>query len=195
MARKHLLILALTLTLILIGQTSFAQPKFGLGVRISYNSPATGAVDGWAPSFDGGLLYELNATYFFNDSLSLELSGGQSTVDNSKGVFTGKIGELTQTPILLTSRVHYGDGGGFSPYVGLGLGYHFQSLDGSFSSSATAEDRFGWHVAGGLEMFLSEHVSLNLDLKYTMRLTDGFATGLGYMAGIGVKYYFGQAGK
>lgn len=45
---------------------------------------------------------------------------------------------------------------------------------------AFADDAVGYHVNAGIECFLSEHVALNMDLKYVMLDADIGFNGAGY---------------
>lgn len=201
MKKKTIVVFYLAGFLLVFGQASLAQEagKFGLGVRGSYYDIDTGVVVARDPVIDSSASYGVNLTYFFSDVFSLELSGEYAKADVNIATLGGKVGELTQVPILLTARLHLPIDKTISPYIGVGAGYYFNDFDKTIASSTLtgADNSVGYHVTGGIEVFFMQHCAINLDLKYIWNQAD-FQRTTGtekfdldaFAAGVGFKYYF-----
>jgi outer membrane protein W len=208
--------------LVVFSSTVYAAdpPKFGVGVRVGHNFYRGGNMDitdsglGYAGKYDysnnSTWMYGINGTFKFNEYFSLELAIDRTTGSKHEvkvGGMSLKTGDTTQTPITLTARLHY-PVGMFSPYIGLGGGYYFNSYDkdNTFWNPATStkvDDAWGFHVNAGSEFFLTQerNLALNLDFKYVWTKTDLKGT-LGptwvsgsinldsFIVGMGIKYYF-----
>jgi outer membrane protein W len=208
--------------LVVFSSTVYAAdpPKFGVGVRVGHNFYRDGSTEITASGFGivgnydysnkSKWLYGINGTAKINEYFSIELGIDRTTgsqCDLKVGGISIKTGDITQTPITLTARLHY-PVGMFSPYVGVGGGYYFNSYDkdNSFwnpAVSASVDNGWGFHVNAGSEFFLTQerNLALNLDFKYVWTKTDLKAT-LGanslsgslnldsFIVGMGIKYYF-----
>jgi len=199
---------------------AYAAPKFAVGARAGGNFYKDGGMDvSWVGFGNIGkvdyenktaFMYGVNGTVQFNDYFSIELGVDRinSTQSDFKiGAASYKAGEITQTPITMTARLHY-PVGIFSPYIGAGAGYYFRSYDkdNAFWNPAVTVDidnGWGYHVNTGTEIFLtpSRNLALNLDFKYVwtkadLKATNGATSLTGsmdlnsFVAGIGIKYYF-----
>ena len=189
--------------------------KSGFGARVSYVTYSGDeltlygvAVDVEADSTPS---FGLNYTYLFNNYSSLEFSIDYIKTDaqfKALGLSLN-MGELTQIPVLLTLRLHPAASTKVKPYLGFGVGYYSNSFDtNSFNASLIygtgakidVDDSFGFHVNGGVEFFIAENYSFNLDLKYLLNKADakvnisGFTTEEMSMdavvVGVGLRYYF-----
>jgi outer membrane protein W len=218
--KKLLGIVVLSFVMVLVSQSSFAQEakKFAFGARVSYNIFQDDEIELFNTNidteYDSSVSISADFTYLFNESFSLELSLGYLKTDMTVSRFGDKLGygELTQIPILLTGRYHFSVNDKVMPYIGLGVGYYLNDMEdadgnGDFFDDAPsgvnsfADDAFGFHLAGGVEYFVTDNVALNLDLKYVLLSTTIGFDGAGYdendsttlnsfVFGIGAKYYF-----
>jgi len=190
--------------------------KWAVGARVSYADPIDDTVQGIDVEFDGTPLIEANLAYHFNSVFSIELGVGYLSSDiqvKASGVSL-EFGEITQVPVLLTLRAHIPTGGSIVPYVGAGVGYYFNDFDFSnlFNAAFAAiqvnnargevDDSFGFHVNGGVDVFVTDSVALNLDLKYIWNQVDFTFSAAGvapvtsefdvdvFTAGVGLKFLF-----
>lgn len=205
MKKVMIVVMCVTALFLHFGKTGLAQEserKFGIGARVNYLDISTGAVVGRDPKVDANYLAEVDLSYFFNEDFSLELSAGYAKSDVTMVVpgFSGTVGELTQVPVLLTGRLHFPTGTMATPYVGMGLGYYFNSFDGrSGTPGSTAEfdDSFGYHVNGGIEFLVARNMGISLDAKYVWNQSEFGTSGSkrdvdldAFAAGLGLTYYF-----
>lgn len=161
---------------------------------------------------DAAPLFEGNLTMFPINWFSLEFSAGYTKTDINNDDFGVSLdfAEFKQIPLLLTGRFHWWNRSeNFTLYGGGGIGYYINDAEISdlFSTAVpgtklSADDSFGFHLAGGLEWFIASNWALNLDLKYTINKADftltvpGFAPDSAefdlnaFIGGVGIKYYF-----
>jgi len=189
------------------GQTALGAEKFGVGVNVSFMGTAdTGSGD--AIDFDGTTLIGLNATAYLNRLISLSVDLGYSQIDlDAGGGIIGAVesaGELNQTPLLVTARVHLPLFDSVDPYVGGGIGYYFNDFDTSdfvtlLGGQITVDDSFAAHINAGLEVIVWESLAFNVDLKYLWSEADlsdpasilsGDLEMRTFVAGVGLKLYF-----
>ena len=210
------------LFLFVFSSTVYAEdsPKFGVGVRVGHNFYKDGNINlsGSGASIGGDYsnksvwMYGINGTYRHNDYFSLELALDRtikSQSDFKAGGTSWNTGDIQQMPLTLTARFHWPIGN-FSPYVGAGLGYYWNSYDqnNTFWNPAAVvsmDNSVGYHVNAGSEFFLdaTKNLALNLDFKYVWNKADITATNAGagvrltgsmnldsFVVGLGIKYYF-----
>jgi outer membrane protein len=181
--------------------------RFGIGVRVGYGdySDDDQTFSGGKVELesDGTFMYEVNLTYFLHEYFSLELGVDYTETDvylNYSSGMSGKAGDLEQIPVLLTGRMHFSTNHKVTPYLGVGIGYYFNDFDSdSGSSNIDVDDSFGFHVNGGLEVFITDDAAINLDMKYVWEEVDVDNNFPGsdeefkrnqFVAGVGLKYYF-----
>ncbi len=99
---------------------------------------------------------------------------------DSRG-YTETLGDLVQVPILFTARFHFPAPPAVSPYLGMGLGYYINSFDAESDSIRRIYDRrgdldldnsFGFHIAGGVELFVVPVGAITIDMKYVWTEAD-----------------------
>jgi outer membrane protein W len=221
--KRYLFVAFVMVALVLFTKPVFARDagEFGVGMRLSHYFIQDDSFTAAAfvtveidSKFDDSELFELNLTYFLCKFFSLELSAGyiQTDLDASFMGFEGRYGEIEQFPILLTGCFHWPVNEWFRPYAGGGVGYYLNDIEradgpGEFFNGSPAgvtafvDDGFGFHVDAGIELFISDHFALSLDVKYTwLRVDIGFegagldskeSTSLNaVVVGAGLKYYF-----
>ena len=160
---------------------------------------------------DTTVAFGLNSTYYFNNHSSLEYSLDYVRTDVKLEAlgYSFNMGELTQIPLLLTLRLHPSTNATVRPYFGVGVGYYLNSFSTNSYNAALiygagakfdVESSFGFHVNGGVEFFIAENYSFNVDLKYLLNKADCGVSVSGYtreemelnsvVVGVGLKYYF-----
>jgi len=192
-----------------------APRKSGFGARISYVTYSGDELTlyGVAVDVEADITtsFGLNYTYLFNNYSSLEFSIDYINTDAQFEAlgYSLTMGELTQIPVLLTLRLHPAASTKAKPYLGVGLGYYLNNLDTDSTNAALVygsgaeidvDDSFGFHVNGGVEFFIAENYSFNLDLKYLLNKADAKVNVAGFtteemsmdavVVGVGLKYYF-----
>ncbi|MBI9075577.1 MAG: OmpW family protein [Desulfatibacillum sp.] len=190
--------------------------KMGVGLELGYNQISDSSIPdapGVDAEFDGSFIFGATGSYFFTDFFSMEMTLDYTKTDVDANGFGRSIdmGEVSSVPWLLTARLHYPNESIVSPYIGAGVGYYFNNFDpSSFLVNAAApraydldmENSFGFHINGGAEVFATENVALDFDLKYTWNSADfdevlnGVTISSGsldmdaFTATVGVKYYY-----
>ncbi len=169
--------------------------KSGFGIRVNYANYQDGDENifgsGAGIEVDDDFGFGVNYTAFVSENFSLELSADyiESDVELRGGGFSAD-DELEQIYALLAGRIHPELIGRILPYLSGGIGYFFNDMD-----SEDVDDSFGYFIGAGVEVFLSDSLSLNLDLKYiwTEIETDTVSVDIAedpFIAGLGLKYYF-----
>ena len=172
--------------------------KNGLGIRVNYANYQDGDENifgsGADLEIDDDYGFGVNYTYFCSENFSLELSADyiESDVELSGGGYSGD-NELEQISALLAGRIHPELIGRILPYLSGGIGYFFNDMD-----EDDVDDSFAYFIGAGVEVFLSDSLSLNLDLKYIWTEIEIDESGypsvdIGedpFIAGLGLKFYF-----
>lgn len=189
--------------------------RSGLGVRASYLKYETDDYMVYGVNVDvdpdDAVGFGINYTYFVNNNFSFELSADyiKTDVELSALGLSGDAGEIKQIPVLLTGRIHADLSRKASPYLAAGVGYVFNDIDTNpttaefiYGSGAEfdVDNSFAFHVGAGIEVFLSDNIAFNLDLKYIWTETEASVNVSGFesvdfdlnpfVAGLGIKYYF-----
>jgi outer membrane protein len=189
--------------------------RSGLGVRVSYVNFSDDDYSVYGVNVDvepdDAAGFGINYTYFVNNNFSFELSADYIKTDVKLSALglSGDAGEIKTIPVLFSGRVHADASSKVSPYLAAGLGYFFNDID---TNNNTAEfiygpgakfdvdDSFGFFLGGGIEIFLSNNIGFNLDLKYIWTEAEASVNKAGFtaedlelnpfVAGLGLKYYF-----
>ena len=188
------------------------NPDFSVGLMGGYALPAEEGYGG-AATFGFSLAYRVTA------NLAVEVSGlrFQSQLEGSSdGLSRGK---LATFPLSLNLKGSYPVNDRFSPYAIVGIGYFFNSFalcdsvqaewnPVGFDVREEVENSWGLLVGAGLDYFLTQNLSVNLDIRYCMSKTKGSwsftdqVTGTALsgnlqelslntlVLGVGVKFYF-----
>lgn len=189
--------------------------KSGFGAKVSYMTYSGDELNLYGVRVDveadNTLSYGLNYTYLFNDYSSLEFSVDYIRTDVQFAALglSLNVGEFTQIPALFTFRLHPATTGTVKPYFGAGVGYYFNSFDTNSYNAALiygagaeidVDNSFGFHINGGVDFFIAENYSLNVDLKYVLNKADAEVNIPGFTreemsmdavaVGIGLKYYY-----
>lgn len=146
--------------------------------------------DKWLP--------EVDFTYFFSPNFAAELV---LTVPQKQDVFLNdaKIGTLKHLPPVLSAQYHFTGLGPVKPYVGGGVNLtRFSQVDLAGGAVTVDKTSIGPALQAGVDYTLSQHWSLNLDIKKVWIRTDVKAGGstLGtikidpLLLGLGVGYKF-----
>lgn len=190
--------------------------KFGIGARLYNFETGTNNMNEVDIAFDSAFPIDLNLTWRFMDSLSLEFSTTRFTqeVDAKRDDFSGYLGDLTQTPLFLTlkyeQQIHESD---IYMYFGVGGAYFINELDfkkrefpdsffGVNYKNVDIDNSFAFTLSVGTEYRFKENYAFCADIRlilnqasltvdYFNNTTDTEDIGLtSSMFGLGVKYYF-----
>ena len=102
-----------------------------------------------------------------------ELAYRQNDIDKFAGVPIG--GEMTSTALMANAYYDFGDGTGFTPYLGLGLGVVNVTFDGPVSNDATT---VAIQLMAGGAFPLSDRTAMTVDLR-TFNATPVFTDAFG----------------
>lgn len=189
--------------------------KIGVGVMVSYYNTGSSNLGDVDAHFDTVPSLGISLTYFITKSISVELSAQQVQTDLTLEYDgkRGKLGEIKQTPILLTGRFNRRiPKTKVNLYLGVGAGYFANSFDQEkqqdFSDffglnvKADIKESYGFHGNVGTEMFFKKNFSVYLDLKalftqaeFDLVYPDNTSATKDVslnasVLGCGVKYYF-----
>ena len=171
--------------------------KSGFGIRVNYANYSDDDFNLYGEKVDTEIDDEfgfgVNYTAFVSENFSLELSADYIEPDVELSFAGGSVdGELEQISVLLAGRIHPELIGIFLPYLSGGVGYFFNDMD-----EDDVDDSFGYFIGAGVEVFLSNDLSLNLDLKYIWNEIEADVLGSSvdidvdpFIAGLGLKFYF-----
>ena len=204
--------------MLVVSQISFAQDmegRLGIGARVAYVNFSDDDFTVYGVEVDvepdESVMFGGNLTYFIQNYLSLELSVDytETDVDLDALGLEGDAGDFESIPVLLSLRAHLSTNTKVSPYLLFGIGYLFNDIDQNDSTiefiygsgaKIDVDDSFAFHVGGGVEVFVTENVALNLDLKYIFTKVEADVNVAGFkdedidmdsfVAGLGIKYYF-----
>jgi outer membrane protein W len=189
--------------------------KIGVAAFISYYNTGSSNLGDVDAHFDTVPSLGVSLTYFITKAFSVELSAQQVQTDLTleHDGKRGKLGEIKQTPILLTGRFNRRiPKTRLNLYLGIGAGYYANSFDQEkekdFSDffglniKADVKESYGFHANAGTEMFFTKNLSVYLDLKalftqakfdivYPDNSSDDKDVSMNAsVLGTGVKYYF-----
>lgn len=189
--------------------------KFGLGASVSYMKYSGDEITLYGvrveTKADDTFTFGMNFSYFFNEHLSLELSEDyiKTDVDFEALGYSLNMGELKQIPLLLTCRYNLSTNTNLRPFLGAGVGYYFNSFDTNTYNAAliygpgakiSLDNKFGYHINGGIEYVIEETYGLSFDLKYLWNRADGEVNIPGFtkeemkmdafIVGIHINYFF-----
>lgn len=214
--KKIFVLIGVLAAMVLFSSVAMAADEMagrgGLGLKLNYVSPKGDSFNDGHETLNinpnSGLSYEANATYFISQYFSMEAGVGYFKTDIDANINGGSdvklLSGFKQVPLTLTARAHY-PLGAFSPYVGLGVGYYFNSIgDLAIPMPGVTMDMdnsFGYHAVAGCEAFVSKNVAVDLSARYTWNKADLHVSYMGgedsekvkldnWSVGLGLKYYF-----
>lgn len=172
---------------------------------------SSGAGTGVTVNVDNDYIPEVDATYFITPNIGVNLIAGTSrhTVTantNALGLGTQPVGKVSLLPPTLTLTYHPLPTSRVNPYVGAGINYtlfyHEKAAGGPLGIQNTDyENSFGWALQAGADVYLTNNLLLNFDVKKIFLKTDvTMDSGLGglksrvtlnpWLVGVGVGYKF-----
>lgn len=118
---------------------------------------------------DAGAALNLNATYFFTDSLALDILAAipfEHDVVLKDGT---KVGDTKQLPPTVSLNYFFNNGGRFRPYIGAGINYTtFFSEDTTgplAGNDLDLDDSWGLSVQAGADWTINERWFVNFDVR------------------------------
>jgi outer membrane protein len=173
------------------------QTRFRI-VNVSPNESATIGTIGGDVAINTKFIPELDFSYFFTESFSLELILGTSkhnvnTLGSDLTAVAGPanadvdLGSVYLLPPTLLAQYHF-NYDGFRPYVGAGINYTiFYSVDaGNTIKDVSYDNAFGVAFQGGLDYDLNDKWFLNIDAKYILLSTDVTVDASNLAAGLSI---------
>lgn len=127
-------------------------------------------------SINDKVIPEVDITYFLTPNLSAELVLTYPQKHTLKAG-AAEIGSLKHLPPTLTAQYRFTGLGTFTPYVGAGLNYTRFSSVNLPAGVSIDKNSFGLAVQAGVDVPLSNQLSLNFDVKKVQIRTDVSAGG------------------
>ena len=131
---------------------------------------------------DDAFTPELDFTYFWTDYFATELI--LATNRHTVGAFGTAVGDVPNAtsvsllPPTLLGQFHIPVNKTFKPYVGAGVNYtFFYNADGGDLPVDSFDDGFGFALQAGVDVFITENVLLNLDVKRLWLSTEASFAG------------------
>ncbi len=186
---KKLVVMLLTVGLILgLMNLAQAQPKSGFAAKVGYFMPGDEDVeDIWGSDFSFGVDY----LYAF-PPYGIDFGAEYFSKEKTETVFpvTSKV-EWRVIPLTATFLYFFPGREGFSPYIGVGIGYYLMKLDVEialvgipFLAGSAEESGIGSHVQGGFtlgENFFAEAKYSTADIENDIEAdAGGFTILVGY---------------
>ena len=164
------------------------QGSVGVGVRPFGIFPKSDELRGEDLDFENGVGAEINVTYRFLKYLALEGAVGYTEFDIKNETLAVDWARMEVLPISLTLQFRWiskkpEELKWIVPYASIGGGYYLLDLEEKsglinfWLSRGVAidleiDDTFFLHTGGGIEIFLTQHITLNFDARYTWAEAD-----------------------
>ena len=201
------------------GESLPLQGSLGVGARLYGVFPKGESFRGEKLDFENEVGGEINVTYRFLKYLALEGGIGYTELDIKNKTLGVDWATIEALPISVTLQFRWVSSKPeelkwIVPYALIGGGYYFLEIEerSEFRNDwfpigvdLKIDDTFFLHLGGGLDIFLTDHIALNFEAKYSWanvdvdeRRTDGSTiTELGdtiklsgTFIGAGFKFYF-----
>jgi len=197
------------------------QGSIGVGVRLYGFFPTSDKLRGQRLDFEDGIGGEINVTYRFLKYLALEGGVGYTEFDIKNETLAVDWARVEVLPISLTLQFRWiskkpEELKWIVPYASIGGGYYFLEIDEKselqnywlsrgVGIDLEIDNSFSLHAGGGFDIFLTDHIALNFDAKYSWaqadideeRITGGTSQKLGgtinlngAFIGAGFKFFF-----
>jgi outer membrane protein W len=197
------------------------QGSIGVGARLYGFFPKSDTLRGQRLDFENALGGEINVTYRFLKYLALEGAVGYTEFDIKNETLAVDWARVEVLPISLTLQFRWiskkpEELKWIVPYASLGGGYYFLNLEEkselrvfwlsqNVAIDLEIDDAFFVTVGGGVDIFVTDHIALNFDAKYSWaqadidetRITGGTSQTLGgtmnlngAFVGAGFKFFF-----
>jgi len=152
-------------------------PKTGFGLYGGYAMPSE-------DNYKGGISYGGILHFGITKNIAFELSGLRFQSEVEKDPDKLSKGDLSIIAILMSIQFRVQVGSIFVPYIAGGGGYYLNdfSIDNElkedwnllgFDINEEVENYFGFHVGGGFDIFISDHIAFNGDVKYCLVNSKG----------------------
>ena len=175
---------ALLLVVLLLGfcPPAIAQTSGDTIIRlralaIDTNADGTSAEMGGEVKTGNDLIPELDITYFLADQFSFETMLGVAKYNvqlDGSALGNMDIGTVKKLPTALTFQFHPAISGKFRPYIGAGASYtmFFDERVGRSITDVEYRDEWGFILQAGINYYLDNKFSINLDVKKYIIETD-----------------------
>ncbi|MEC8086774.1 MAG: OmpW family outer membrane protein [Pseudomonadota bacterium] len=146
-------------------------------LAIDTNTDGTSAEMGGKVKTGNDLIPELDITYFFTDQFSVETMLGVAKYNvqlDDSALGNMDIGTVKKLPTALAFQFHPAMSGKVRPYVGAGVSYtmFFDERVGRSITDVEYRDELGFIFQAGLNYYLDNRFSINLDVKKYIIETD-----------------------
>ncbi|WP_448189125.1 OmpW/AlkL family protein [Azospirillum sp. sgz301742] len=139
------------------------------------NSSALGTIG--TVNVGNAYIPELDFTYFVTPNIGVNLIAGTSRHHVTADTIVGRVdvGKVSLLPPVLTATYHPLPNSRVNPYVGAGINYtlfYREDAAGGIINSTNYKNRFGWALQAGTDIYVTDNILLNLDVKKVFLKTD-----------------------
>jgi outer membrane protein W len=164
------------------------QGSLGFGARVYGAFPKGDSLSGQKLDFYNEVGGEVNVTYRFLKYLAVEGGIGYTKLDIKNNTLGVNWATIDAIPIFATLQFRWvsqkpEELKWIVPYAAIGGGYYILEIDerselrnlwllSGVGVDLKIDDTFFFHLGGGFDIFLTENIALNLDLRYSWAKTD-----------------------
>jgi outer membrane protein W len=162
------------------------EGSLGVGARLYGVFPKGDSIRGQKLDFDNEVGGEVTVTYRFLKYLALEGGVGYTELDIKNKTLGVDWATIEAVPIFATLQFRWVSKKPeqlkwIVPYAGIGGGYYLLEIEERselrnywfpLGVNLEIDDTFFFHLAGGFDIFLTNHLALNFDARYAWAKTD-----------------------
>jgi outer membrane protein W len=164
------------------------QGSLGFGARVYGAFPKGDSFLGQKLDFDNEVGGELNVTYRFLKFLAVEAGAGYTQIDVKNKTLNVDWATIDAIPIFVTLQFRWVSSKPdelkwIVPYLAIGGGYYILDIEErselrnywyplGVGVDLDIDDAFFFHLGGGFDIFLTEHLALNFEGRYAWASTD-----------------------
>jgi outer membrane protein W len=164
------------------------QGSLGFGARVYGALPSGDSFLGQKLDFDNEVGGEINVTYRFLKYLALEAGAGYTQIDVKNKTLNVDWATIDAIPIFVTLQFRWVSSKPdelkwIVPYLAIGGGYYILDIEErselrnywyplGVGVDLAIDDAFFFHLGGGFDIFLTEHLALNFEGRYAWASTD-----------------------
>jgi len=164
------------------------QGSLGFGARVYGAFPRSSSFLGQKLDYSNEVGGEINVTYRFLKYLALEVGAGYTKFNIKNETLNVEWATIEAIPIFATLQFRWVSSKPeelkwIVPYLGIGGGYYILDIEErselrnfwyplGVGVDLYIDDAFFFHLGGGFDIFLTEHLALNFEGRYAWASTD-----------------------
>jgi|GEM_PF-3177398 len=160
MAKTNSIIILIALVLLVISGIAPAEKNFSVGVEAGYFAPSDEDI---SDIYGGKFVLGANLAYLLSSNFRLQIAGDIYSAEGTTAI-TEQTVELDMVKLRLGGFYVF-DLGDVNPRAGAGIAYC--SVDESAAFDEFSDSGFGWFIAAGADMKISDSLSAGLEILYS----------------------------